>query len=89
MTLAGQDASTSQAQAATLAHHRHLRRDHIRLECGGELLRLRQTQTKVGQANLFVALEARKFPLRRQARLQLCNQLHPPHQLRHQLTLVP
>jgi hypothetical protein len=46
MTLSGQHTSTG--HAATLAHHRHLCRDHLSLERGGELLHLSQTQTKVG-----------------------------------------
>jgi hypothetical protein len=51
MTLAGQDASTSHAQTTTLANDGHLRRDHLGLERGCELPRLRQTETKLGQAN--------------------------------------
>jgi hypothetical protein len=48
MTLAGQDASTSHAQAGALAHHGHPRRDHLGLVRGCELLRLRQiTQGKL------------------------------------------
>jgi hypothetical protein len=89
MTLAGQDTSTRHAQAATLAHHGHLRRDHLRLNRGGQLLRLREPEPELRQASLLIALEACNLHLRRQARLQLRNQLHPPHQLRHQLNLAP
>jgi hypothetical protein len=53
-----------------------------------ELLRLRETQTKAGQASLFIALETSKLHLRRLSGLQLRHQFHPPHHLRHQLTLV-
>ena len=85
----GESAFTSYAQAATFAHHSYLRRDHLCLERRRELLRLRKPQPKVGQASLFIALQAPDLHFRRQARLPLRNQLQPPHQLRHQLTLVP
>jgi hypothetical protein len=88
MTLAGQHASTSHAQAPTLAHHGHLCRDDLGLDCSCELLRLRETETKAGQASLFIALETSKLHLRRLSGLQLRHQFHPPHHLRHQLTLV-
>ena len=89
MTLAGQDASTHHARAATLAHHGHLRRDHLSLEGRCELLRLGKPEPEVGQAGLFIALEACDLHLRRQARLQFCNQLHSPNHLRHRLTPPP
>src|SRR5271157_2007971 len=89
MTLAGQHASASLARATTLAHHGHLRRDHLRLKRGCELLRLREPEPELGYASLFIALEACDLHLRRQARLQFRHQLHSPNQLRHRLILVP
>jgi hypothetical protein len=83
------NAFTSLAQAAMLAHHAHLRWDHLRLERRCQLLRLREPEPEVGQASLFIALAAGNLHLRRQTRLQFRNQLHSPNHLRHQLTLVP
>jgi hypothetical protein len=68
MTLAGQDAATRHARAATLAQHGHLRRDHLSLERRCELLCLGKPEPEVGQARLFIALEARDLHLRHQAR---------------------
>jgi hypothetical protein len=48
MPFACQHASTSHARAATLAHHDHLRRDHLSLKRGCQLLRLREPKSKVG-----------------------------------------
>jgi hypothetical protein len=89
MTLTGQNASARLARATTLANDRYLRRDHLRLERGCELLGLRKPKPEVGQADLLIALKARDLHLCRQARLQFRNQLHSPHQIRHQLTLSP
>ena len=72
-----------------LAGDPHLRRDDLRLDRGHELLRLSETKPEVGQACLLIAFEACDFHLRRLPGLQLRHQLDPPHQLRHQLTLVP
>jgi len=83
MTFAGQHVSTNHAHAATLAHHGHLRRDHLRMERRCELLRLGKPEPKVGQAGLFIALEACNLHLPRQARLQFRNQLHSPNHPRH------
>src|SRR5271166_5274000 len=69
MTLTGQNASASLARATTLANDGYLRRDHLRLERGCELLGLRKPEPEVGQAGLLIALEARDLHLRRQARL--------------------
>jgi hypothetical protein len=65
MPFAGQHASTSHARAATLAHHGHLRRDHLSLKRGCQLLRLREPKSQVGYPSLFIALEARILHLRR------------------------
>jgi hypothetical protein len=89
MTLTGQNASASLARATTLANNGYLRRDHLRLERGCELLGLRKPKPEVGQTGPLIALEARDLHLRRQARLQFRNQLQSPHQIRHQLTLSP
>jgi len=67
----------------TLAHHGHLRRDHLRMERRCELLRLGKPEPEVGQAGLFIGLEACNLHLRRQARLQFRNQLHSPNHLGH------
>ena len=72
-----------------LAGNRHLHRDDLRLDRGHELFRLGKTKPEVGQACLLIAFEARDLHLRRLPGLKLRHQLDPPHQLRHQLTLVP
>src|SRR5664279_164310 len=51
-------------------------------------LGLREPEPEVGQAGLFIALEACDLHLRRQARLQFRNQLHSPNHLRHQPALA-
>jgi hypothetical protein len=84
MTLAGQDTSTRHAQAAMLAHHGHLRRNHLRLKRGCQLLRLHEPKAKFGYPSLFIALEACNLHFRRYPSRQLRHQLHPPRQLRHQ-----
>jgi hypothetical protein len=66
-----------------LTGDRHLCRDDLRLESGGELLRLGKTEPEVGQASLLIAFDAGDLDLRRLASLQL------RHQFRHQLTLIP
>jgi hypothetical protein len=58
------------------------------LQRGSELLGLDKPQTQLSQTDLVVALDPGDFRLRRHPGLQFCNQLHPPHQLRHPLTLV-
>ena len=70
----------------TFAHHGDLRRNHLRLERRCDPLCLRQPQSKVGHAGLFIALKPADLHLRRHPSLQFRHQLHPPHQLRHQLT---
>jgi hypothetical protein len=72
-----------------LTADRHLCRDDFRLEGGGELLRLCETEPEVGQASLLIAFDACDLDLRRLPGLQLPHQLDPPHQFRHQPTLVP
>jgi hypothetical protein len=72
-----------------LTSDRHLCRDDLCLEGGGELLRLCETEPEVGQASLLTAFDACDLDLRRHPGLQLRHQLDPPHQFRHQLTLVP
>jgi hypothetical protein len=67
MTLTGQNASANLARATTLANDGYLRRDHLRLERGCELLGLRKPKPEVGQASLLIALEARDLHLRHQA----------------------
>jgi hypothetical protein len=64
-----------------LAHHGHLRRDHLNLKRGCQLLRLREPKAKFGYPSLFIALEACNLHLRRYPSRQLRHQLHPPHQL--------
>jgi hypothetical protein len=51
-----------------------------RLEGGGELLRLCETEPEVGQASLLIAFDACDLDLRRLPVLQLRHQLDPPHQ---------
>jgi hypothetical protein len=72
-----------------LTGDRHLCRDNLRLEGGGELLRLSETEPEIGQASLLIAFNACHLDLRRLSGLPLRHQLDPPHQFRHQLTLVP
>ncbi len=89
MALAGQHAPARDARATALAQHGHLGRHDLSLECCRELLRLGEPEPKLGQAGLIVALKAGNLGFRRHPRPQLRNQLHPPHQLRHQPTLFP
>ena len=77
------------ACAAILAGNRHLCRDDLRLDRGGQLFCLRETKPEVSQAYLHIAFEMGDLDLRRLPALKLRHQLHPPHQLWHQLTLVP
>ena len=72
-----------------LAGNRHLHRDDLRLDRGHELFRLGETKPEVGQAWLLIAFEARNLHLRRLPGFKLRHQLDSPHQLWHQLTLVP
>jgi hypothetical protein len=72
-----------------LAGDRHLCRDDLRLNRGQELFRLRKTKPEVSQTCLLIAFEACDLRLRCLPSLKLRHQLDPPHQLRHQLTLVP
>jgi len=88
VTLAGQHAAAGHARAATLAQDRHLCRHDLSLQRGRELLGLFKPQPKLGQVGLLITLDLGGLCLRRHAGLQFCNQLHPPHQLRHQPTLV-
>ena len=64
------------------------RRYDLRLEGGGQLFRLFETKTEVGQARLLIAFDACDLDRHRFPGLQLRHQLDPPHQLRHRLTLV-
>ena len=89
MALAGQPSSTGHAPATTLARHGHLCRHDLSLERRCELLRLIEPKPELGQAGLLIALDASNLGLRHHAGLQLRNQLHPPHQFRHQPTLFP
>ena len=89
MSLAGQPTPASRAGAAMLTGDRHLCRDDLRLDRGGQLLRLCETEPEVGQARLLIAFEACDLHLRRLAGPKLRHQLDPPHQFRHPLTLVP
>jgi hypothetical protein len=72
-----------------LTGNRHLCRDDLCLEGGGELLRLCETKPEVGQASLPIAFDACDLDFCRLPGLQLPHQLDPPHQFHHQLTLVP
>jgi hypothetical protein len=76
------------AGATTPAQDRHLCRHHLSLQRGRELLGLFEPQPKLGQIGLLITFDPGDLRLRRHAGLQFCNQLHPPHQLRHQPTLV-
>jgi hypothetical protein len=87
VALAGQPASTGHAPATALARHGHLYWHDLSLERGCELLRLIEPEPEVGQASLRAALNTSNLGLGRHAGPQLCNQLHPPHQFRHQPTL--
>jgi hypothetical protein len=89
MALAGQNASARDARATALTHRGHLGRHDRSLECCRELLRLGKAEPKLGQAGLLIALNLGNFGFRHHPRPQLRNQLHPPHQLRHQPTHVP
>src|SRR3954447_22300038 len=88
LRLTGQHALTSQARAAMFAAHCHRCRDDLRLDRGCELLCLSKTKPEVRQAGLLIAFEACDLHLCRRARLQFCDQLHPPNHFRHQLTLA-
>jgi hypothetical protein len=57
------------------------------LDRGQELFR-RKPKPEVGQTCLLIAFEACDLRLRRLPGLELRQQLDPPNQLRHQLTLV-
>jgi len=89
MALAGQQGPARDAQATALAQHSHLGRHDPSLQCCRELFRLVEPQPKLSQAGLLIALDAGNFGFRHHPRPQLRNQLHPPHQLRHQPTLFP
>ena len=88
MALAGQHAPACYTRAAALTHPSHLSRHDLSPQCRRELLRLGQLKPKLGQTGLVVALNTGDFGFRH-PRPQLRNQLHPPHQLRHQPTLFP
>jgi hypothetical protein len=77
----------SRAGAAMLTGARHLYRDNRGLEGESELFRFCETKPEVGQASLLIAFVACDLDLGRLPGLQL--QLDPPHQFRHQITLVP
>jgi hypothetical protein len=68
---------------------RRLCRDDLRLEGGGELLRLSKPEPEVGQASRLIAFAACDLDLRRLPGLQLRHQLDSLHQFRHQPTLAP
>ena len=89
MALAGQLALASHACAAMLAGDHHLCRDDLRLDRSHQMFRLSEMKPEIGQASPLIALEACDLDLRRLSGLQLRHQLHPPHQPRHQPTLVP
>src|SRR5829696_1694304 len=81
--------STRHAPATPLAHHGQLRRNHLGLARRCELLCLIEPEPEVGQARLRATLHASNLGFRHHAGPQLCNELHPPHQFRHQPTLFP
>jgi hypothetical protein len=89
VALAGQHAPTGPAPATALAHHSHLCRYDLSLECRRELLRLSKLKPEFGQAGLLIALDPGNLGFRHHPGPQLRNQLHPPHQFRHQPTLFP
>src|SRR4051812_15776627 len=89
VAFAGQPAPARLAPATALARHGHLRRHDLSLQRRREPLRLGEPQPELGQAGLLVALDAGDLGLGRHARSPLRDQLHPPHQLRHQLTPLP
>jgi hypothetical protein len=89
MSLAGQEAPASDARAAILAGNRHLCRDDLRLDPGCQPFCLRETKPDVDQTCLLIAFKVCDLHLRRLPGLKLRHQLDPPHQLWHQLTLVP
>ena len=79
MSLAGQEAPTSDAWAAILTGNRQLCRNDLRLDRRRELFRLGKPETEVGQACLLSAFEACDLHLRRVPSLKLRHQLDPPH----------
>jgi hypothetical protein len=66
-----------------LAHHGHLRCDHLSLKRACQLLRLREPKSEFGYPSLFIALEARNLHLHRYP------SRHLRHQHRHRFTLIP
>jgi hypothetical protein len=89
VAFAGQPAPARLARATALARHGHLRRHELGLQRRREPLRLGEPQPELGQAGLPVAPDAGDLGLGRHAGSPLRDQLHPPHQLRHQLTPLP
>jgi hypothetical protein len=81
--LAGQQSVTSRTPAAPLARGGHLRRYDLGLQRRGEPLHLLEPEAKVGQSDLLATLNAGDLCLGHHPGLQLRDQLHPPHQLRH------
>jgi hypothetical protein len=61
--LAGQRTPASRTGAALTSGDRHLCRDDLRLEGGGELLCLCKTELEVRQAGLLIAFDARDLDL--------------------------
>jgi hypothetical protein len=88
VTFAGQYAAAAHAGATTFTQMGHLCRHHLSLQRCRDLLGLFEPQTQLGQVSVFITFDPGDFRLRRHARLQFCNQLHPPQQLHHPLTLV-
>jgi hypothetical protein len=69
--------------------NRHLCRHDLRLDRGCQPFRLGETKPEAGKARMLIAFEAGDLDLRRLSGLKLRHQPDPPHQLWHQLTLVP
>ena len=89
MALAGQHAPTGLARATACAQSSDLRRHELGLQRRRELLRLGEREPELGQAGPLVTLNVGELGLSDRAGLKLRDQLHPPHQLRHQPTPIP
>jgi hypothetical protein len=89
VTLADQHAPAGLTRATALTKSGDLCRHELSLQRRREPFRLVQPQPEFGQAGLRVTLDAGELGLGDYAGLELRDQPHPPHQLRHQPTLIP
>ena len=89
MAFADQHLPAGLARATALTESGDLRRHELGLQRRREPLRLVQPQPELGHSGLRVTLNLGELGLRDHARREFRDQLHPPHQLRHQPTLIP